>query len=229
MTNTDAKIIAGRFNLIWAIVALVVLAILGVLAFIWFGAFNFAGDVPHSKPVYSVIEFVRQRSVKVRTADIQVPALNSSDALIRGAGNYEAMCAQCHLAPGKSDTELSRGLYPSPPNLARSAVQPAEAFWTIKHGIKASGMPAWGKSMSDADIWNLVALVQQLPNMDPKGYKDLVGSSSGHSHAGTPGASAEMSHSEMEADAHADMKQDVPAPTPAAGAAGHPHKAGETH
>lgn len=149
MTNTDARTVTGRSRLKWAIAALVVVPVLGIWAFIWFGALNFAGDVPHSKPVYSIIEFVRQRSVKVRTADITVPALNSKDVLIRGAGNYEAMCVQCHLAPGKSDTELSRGLYPIPPNFSRSAVQPAEAFWTIKHGIKASGMPAWGKSMSD--------------------------------------------------------------------------------
>lgn len=228
MTNTDGETVKQTSRLRWAVVALVSLPILGVLAFIWFGAFNFAGDVPHSRPVYSLIEFVRERSVEVRAAQIKVPALNSQDALIRGAGNYEAMCVQCHLAPGRSDTELSRGLYPSPPNLSRSAVQPAEAFWTIKHGIKASGMPAWGKSMTDADIWNLVAVIQRLPSMDPKSYNELVGSSTGHAHAGAPGASAEMSHGEMEANGHADMKQDVASPTPAE-APGHPHKDGEKH
>ena len=228
MTSTDTPAVKRTPRLRWAILALVFLPLLGVFAFIWFGAFNFAGDVPHSKPVYSLIEFVRERSVEVRAAEIKVPALNSKEALIRGAGNYEAMCVQCHLAPGRSDTELSRGLYPSPPNLSRSAVKPAEAFWTIKHGIKASGMPAWGKSMTDADIWNLVAIVQQLPSMDSKSYKELVGSSTGHAHAGAPGAGEEMSHSEMEADGHTDMKQGVAAPTPA-GDAGHPHKDGETH
>lgn len=228
MTNTDSNTVTRTSRLRWTIVALLVAPLLGVFAFIWFGALNFAGDVPHSRPVYSIIEFVRERSVNVRAAEITVPALNSKEALIRGAGNYEAMCVQCHLAPGKSDTELSRGLYPSPPNLSRSAVQPAEAFWTIKHGIKASGMPAWGKSMTDADIWNLVALVQQLPRMDPKSYKELVSSSTGHSHAGAPSASAEMSHSEMEADGHANMKQDVASPSPA-GTNEHSHKDGETH
>lgn len=89
-------------------------------------------------------------------------------------------------------------------------------------------MPAWGKSMADADIWNLVAPVQQLPSMDLKRYEELGSSSTGHSHAGARGASAEMSHSEMNADGHADMEQGVTSPT-RAGATGHPHKDGEAH
>jgi mono/diheme cytochrome c family protein len=40
---------------------------------------------------------------------------------------------------------------------------PAAAFWTIKHGIKATGMPAWGKSMGDEYIWGIVAFLDQLP------------------------------------------------------------------
>jgi mono/diheme cytochrome c family protein len=53
------------------------------------------------------------------------------------------------------------GLYPAPPNLTITTVDAAHAFWVIKHGIKASGMPAWGKSMEDAYIWNMAAFLQQ--------------------------------------------------------------------
>ena len=60
----------------------------------------------------------------------------------------------------------------------------AEAFWVIKHGIKASGMPAWGKSMSDEYVWNLAAFLQELPKLDEKRYRELIAQSSGHSHGG---------------------------------------------
>ncbi len=33
-------------------------------------------------------------------------------------GNYDAMCAQCHLGPGLGDSEIHKGLYPAPPNLS---------------------------------------------------------------------------------------------------------------
>eukprot|EP01034_Spumella_vulgaris_P044223 gene44224-54972_t len=60
----------------------------------------------------------------------------SDEALIRaGAGNYNSMCIGCHLAPSVAGTELSKSLYPAPPNLSKLGVDgnPAAAFWIIKH------------------------------------------------------------------------------------------------
>jgi len=127
----------------------------------------------------------RERSIEVRAAKLQVPAnLNDAERIRQGAGNYNAMCVACHLAPGAAATELSKGLYPVPPNLSKQPVAPAEAFWVIKHGIKASGMPAWGLSMDDEFIWNMAAFLQELPKLDKAGYQALVESSDGHSHGG---------------------------------------------
>jgi hypothetical protein len=53
-------------------------------------------------------------------------------------------------------------------------VDPKEAFWAIKHGIKMSAMPAWGVSHDDATIWSMVAFLQKLPDMSPAQYKDIV-------------------------------------------------------
>ena len=75
------------------------------------------------------------------------------------------------------DNELRQGLYPKPPNLAEPRErQPAESFWIIKHGIKMSGMPAWGVTHDDDSIWGLVAFLQQLPTLDAEGYRALTGS-----------------------------------------------------
>jgi hypothetical protein len=91
-------------------------------------------------------------------------------------------------------TEMSRGLYPSPPNLSTARIDAPFAFWTIKHGIKGSGMPAWGGSMGDDYIWNLAAFLQQLPTLDAAAYRAMVARSGGHSHGG--GESAEHHHDE---------------------------------
>ena len=37
--------------------------------------------------------------------------------------------------------------------------KPAAEFWIIKHGIKSTGTPAWGKSMADPYIWGMVAVL----------------------------------------------------------------------
>ena len=192
------------------------LAGLGAVAaagFVWSGVYNVAADDPHTRPVYALTEALRKRSIKARASKLQVPALNDPARIAQGAGNYEAMCTGCHLKPGTAGTELSKGLYPAPPDLTRQSVDAAEAFWVIKHGIKASGMPAWGKSMGDEYIWNMVAFVQALPKLDAAQYQALVDRSGGHSHGG--GESGDHPHA-----------KDMTDHDEAAGAA-HPHLAGE--
>ena len=152
--------------------------------FIQSGAYDFAADAPHTPLVLSLLDRMRERSIDTRAGDVKVPDLSDRQRIVQGAGNYNAMCVQCHRSPGMGDTELSKGLYPSPPNLVKEPVEPAQAFWVIKHGIKASGMPAWGKSMTDDDIWNMTAFLQVMPKLDEAGYRTMVAQSGGHSHGG---------------------------------------------
>jgi mono/diheme cytochrome c family protein len=168
------------------IALLLVLALIAGMALaIYTGLVNVAADDPHATPVRHLIVMLRDRSIEVRSEQIRVPNLEDQELIRTGAGNYDAMCVGCHLAPGLSETELSKGLYPAPPNLTRQTVtDPAETFWIIKHGIKATGMPAWGKSMQDKYLWGLVAFLQKLPTLDRQHYEVWVAASDGHSHGG---------------------------------------------
>jgi len=104
-----------------------------------------------------------------------VPNLDDPQLILKGAGQYAAMCTGCHLSPGVDDTELRAGMYPQPPNLSRVHVDPKEAFWVIKHGIKMSAMPAWGMAgHDDPTIWSMVAFLEKLPGMTPAEYKAIV-------------------------------------------------------
>ncbi len=182
-----------------SLVLLGAIAVAALFALAWSGAYGIGADDPHARPVGAIIAMVRDRAIRASAADIAVPADLSSDARIRqGAGNYDAMCATCHLSPQAADSELSRGLYPAPPRFDRVIVEPAAAFWVVKHGIKASAMPAWGKSMGDEYIWNMVAFIGAMPGLDAGKYQALVAASGGHSHddegvrqeAAGPGAAA---------------------------------------
>lgn len=160
-------------------------AVAAIGGFIWSGFYNVAADDPHTGPVYAVLETMRNRSIETRASKLQVPDnLQDPARITQGAGNYNAMCMGCHLAPGMAATEMSRGLYPAPPDLSKETVEAAAAFWVIKHGIKASGMPAWGESMADEYIWNMAAFLQELPRLSPEQYQTMVASSGGHDHGG---------------------------------------------
>lgn len=158
------------------------LGLLAIAGFVRSGLYNVAADAPHTRPVHALLDAVRTHSIARHAEGIEVPDLDDPAKVVQGAGNYEAMCASCHASPGSGETELSRGLYPAPPDLTQVTVPPAQAFWVIKHGIKASGMPAWGKSMEDEYIWAMVALLQVLPTLDSAHYRALVERSDGHSH-----------------------------------------------
>lgn len=156
------------------------------------GAYNVAADEEHTAFSAWLLETARERSIAARKDDLTFPNLRDAERIRRGAGNYDAMCVSCHLAPGVGSTELSRGLYPTPPDLTKVIqTDPARAFWIIKHGLKATGMPAWGKSIEDAYIWDLVAFIQKLPEMSPQHYASEVAASGGHSHGGGENGSAD--------------------------------------
>ena len=159
--------------------ALVVVAVLVVTAialgiFAASGLYDIGADNHHWALTYDVLQTVRDRSIRARSKNLKLPNLDDPRLVLKGAGQYAAMCAGCHLAPGKENSEVREGMYPQPPNLSEVRVDPRDAFWVIKHGIKMSAMPAWGASHDDPTIWSMVAFLQRLRGMTPAQYKDIV-------------------------------------------------------
>jgi len=147
----------------------------GTVVFIGSGVYDIGADDHHTKPVLAAIETLRERSIGSRSAAIAVPPLEDPARVSAGAVRYDQLCVGCHLAPGLIKSDLRAGLYPHPPNLAQEDIRdPRRAFWTIKHGIKMSAMPAWGKNLDDAAIWDIVAFVRQIPNLSPETYRELA-------------------------------------------------------
>jgi mono/diheme cytochrome c family protein len=156
------------------IIALFVLA-LGAALFLEFGFYNIGADDHHTKLTLAIITLLRDGSIDARLSSIQ-PQLTATPEMIKaGAEHYQELCAGCHLAPGVAKSEVRTGLYPHPPNLAQEDIRESRrAFWIVKHGIKMSGMPAWGKTLDDAAIWDVVAFVRKMPGMAPEEYRQLA-------------------------------------------------------
>ncbi len=192
--------------IVW-LVGLLALVAAALAALVASGGYDVAADEPHWAVTAWALETARDRSIESRAGSLVVPDLDREALIHAGAGNYDAMCSGCHLHPGEDHSEMSVGLNPAPPDLAREpVVDAAEAFWVIKHGIKMTAMPAWGRSVDDESIWGMVAFIRQLPGMSEERYGELVESSEGHTHGG-----ADM---EDEHDPHAH---------------GHEHAAGPEH
>jgi mono/diheme cytochrome c family protein len=155
------------------VAALAVLAIGGIV-FIGSGVYNIGADDHHTKIVLAIIEQLRDRSIAARSNSIEAHYVEDPQRIALGAQRYAALCVGCHLAPGVTKSDIRQGLYPHPPNLAQEELQQAQrAFWIVKHGIKMSAMPAWGKTLDDQTIWDVVAFVRKMPDMTPETYEQL--------------------------------------------------------
>jgi mono/diheme cytochrome c family protein len=155
--------------------AVLLLVALGAALFVESGFYDIGADDHHTQAVLALITQLRDRSIDARLGSIQ-PQLAPTPAMIKaGAERYAALCAGCHLAPGLPKSDVRAGLYPHPPNLAQEDMQESRrAFWVIKHGIKMSAMPAWGKTLDDEAIWDVVAFVRKMPNLTPEDYRQLA-------------------------------------------------------
>lgn len=160
----------------WAALIAVFLAFIAAGAgYAYFGFYNIAADEKHWAITERVLQAVRVRSIEARSRQVrEIPNLDDSKLIAVGAGQYAEMCVECHLAPGRKESPLRDGLYPQPPDLSLQKLEPRAAFWTIKHGIKMTGMPAWGASHDDATLWGIVAFLQKLPQLDAKAYEKMT-------------------------------------------------------
>lgn len=159
----------------------------GAIAFMYSGLYNVAATAPHDPVMRWALHTTMHRSVAARADDIAAPA-SFDDAQVReGAAHFSETCAMCHGAPGVEPSGVGKGLRPEPPNLKEAAAEwpPAELFWIIKHGVRMTGMPAFGPGHSDEELWAIVAFLGRLPDMSAEEYKaiapaaDTVG---GHGH-----------------------------------------------
>lgn len=152
--------------------------IVGALLYVWLGIYNVAATEPHWSITSSLIDTLKDRSIEVHSTDIQSPNLDNPKLKEQAFPHYHEMCRLCHGAPGYSPEEFATGLYPSPPSMTKGDFQQelavAEIYWIVKHGIKMTGMPAFGPTHTDDILWGLVALTKDMPKMSPEQYQRQV-------------------------------------------------------
>lgn len=181
-------------NLIVTIVVVVLLGIAGALGFIYSGVYNVAADSADNPLLHWALEQTRVRSIMSRSSAIEPPAdLAAAERVARGLTGFESMCAHCHTAPGAKPTPVAKNLNPRPPEMQDMGkhLDPAYAFWAIKHGIRMTGMPAWGSVHSDDELWDLVAAIQAAAEWTPEQYQSRLAEAERQGHGHDHGAGAD--------------------------------------
>ena len=106
-----------------------------------------------------------------------VPINADESSYMTGADVYREHCAVCHGLPARPATGIAKGMYPKPPVLLEGKGvtddTPGETYWKVSGGIRMTGMPAFQKSLSEAQMWQVSLLLANADKL-PKSVQDRL-------------------------------------------------------
>ena len=85
----------------------------------------------------------------------------------------------CHGLPDKSPTLAAQGMFPPPPQLLQPNAMVTDdpegvTFWKVTHGIRLSGMPGFGKTLSETQRWQVTMFVAHADELAPAVKDELA-------------------------------------------------------
>ena len=155
------------------------------LAIILGGAYYYFSQgkapVATSEPPMPFEETFAHMALKARIAK-EAPAGEGAPAdetnLLAGAQVYRANCAVCHGLSDAPESAITKGMFPKPPQLLKGkgvTDDPAgETYWKVKNGIRLTGMPAYGSSLTDTQLWQVSMLLAKADKLTPAVKKVLA-------------------------------------------------------
>lgn len=156
-----------------------VAALLVVLAI--FGAFIMTGaaDRRPTGAEYFTANSIRRVLLPIHALSSPRPPTVSAAALVEGRRIYLQSCSMCHGSTGAADAPLANAFYPPVPDLRSTTRRwsDRELFWTVRNGIRMTGMPAWRSILNDQQTWSVVAYLRRL-NTPRAASKQISGATS---------------------------------------------------
>jgi hypothetical protein len=157
------------FVSISVLLAVLIVAALSAVFYLRSMAHGFSA---RGSPLYietMLAEYARATAMPASARNMRNPIALTPEVEHEALAHYADHCAVCHANNGSGDTMFGRGLYPKPPDLRAAHTQQmtdGELYYTIKNGVRLSGMPAFGEP-GDDDLasWKLVVFIRHLPSL----------------------------------------------------------------
>jgi mono/diheme cytochrome c family protein len=157
----------GKF-ILGVIVTLLVL-VLGGLGFAMLGFFPTAANVEPPHMEHRLAMGAVDASMERHAPRVTNPLTPTDQNLEDGMKLYTMNCAFCHGGLDRKPSTLAASFYPPPPNLISDPPDDPEwhIFYTIRTGVRYTGMPAWDKTLSEQDMWKITQLLSHLDKLPP--------------------------------------------------------------
>ena len=164
-----------------ALLAVVALTIVGTITTVMF--VKMTGLSARAKPgavETAVARRLRALAVPVDYEKRKNPVPRNEQSIQNGMAHFADHCATCHANNGGGETEMGQGMFPPAPDMRLSATQELSdgaLFYIIEHGVRFTGMPAWGTGTVEGEesSWHLVNFIRHLPSLTEAEEQEMAG------------------------------------------------------
>ncbi len=156
----------------------ILLVAAGAAAVLYTGSFNTSAEIPPSRMEKRIATFALDKSVARRAPNRTNPLPATPENLRGGLAHFRENCLVCHGAPGVDPGEIGQGLNPGAPDLTLPRVQArtdGQLYWLVDEGIRMTGMPAFGPTHGENELWQIVAFLRHLPEITDEEKAQLQG------------------------------------------------------
>lgn len=141
----------------------------GLYLFLYLGKFPVGADNPPSALEHKLANMAMDQYVEKTAPKQENPTQINSANLIEGAHEYEEHCAFCHGGIRAAISPMRTRFNPPVPQLVNRPPQDEDSqlFWITKHGIRMTGMPSWDGTLTDDEMWKIIAFVKHSKSLPP--------------------------------------------------------------
>jgi mono/diheme cytochrome c family protein len=162
------------------LLTVIVLALLGVVTvFAFVKRTGLSARAQPGRVETAVARRIRALAVPAEYRDRRNPVSADSESIREGMTHFADHCASCHGNDGSGQTDMGKGLFPPAPDMRQAATQDltdGTLFYVIEHGIRFTGMPAWGTGSADDEktSWHLVNFIRHLPALTGRELEEMA-------------------------------------------------------
>jgi mono/diheme cytochrome c family protein len=157
----------GKF--LFGVIVTLLIIILGGLGFAMLGMFPTPANVEPPHWERHLANEAVDASMERHAPRVTNPLSATDQNLEDGMKIYTVNCAGCHGGLDRKPTDFGHSFYPPAPNLISDPPDDPEwhIFYTIRTGVRYTGMPAWDKTLSEQDIWKITTFLSHMDKLPP--------------------------------------------------------------
>ena len=150
------------------IVAFIGIAIGVVIAVVYMGFAPMTADSApsaiESNLAMKAVHAISEREMGDRKSPLPVTDAN----LLAGLNTYRQNCIMCHGASDGKPSNIAAGFYVPAPQFANDGAEDdpeGATYWKIHHGVRFSAMPAFMRSLSNDQIWQVSLFLKHMDKL----------------------------------------------------------------